>query len=365
MGIFFRIFFWNQHTYSGTNELIARFRRLSIFLCSCLCLHVYLMMAFERLSLIDAIWFTLTTAFTVGYGDIVVHTPEGKIATVLLVYFGCILTLGKAASDWFEFRSLKKEKILTGKWGHKMEGHIIIFGSPKHGFVEFFDGLKRELLLNFADKTPPCVVVTPTWGNKIPEKLHALEYRYINYSQFDPVALTKVSLDNASYVIVLVESFIPNDLDYANMELVSHIRELGFKGPLVAEVTHDQHKERMRKAGANSVLRAIRSHPEVLIKTLLFPGTEEILDNLFTCRADNLVRKDLAFKGSWEELVLLCLKKHAGLPISVLNQDGKIITNPINEKYMDIKAVYLLIKENEHLVKRGLKLHSDFLKRSA
>ncbi len=365
MGFLFKFIFNSNRIYLGSAELEARFKRLLMFLVVCLSSHVILMMSLENLTLVDAIWFTLTTTFTVGYGDIIIHSVGAKIATVILVYFGCILTIGKAASDYFEFISLKKVRITSGRWRHKMEGHLVIFGSPKHGHIDFFNDLKKEILFNFGQSAPECLVVTSLWGNHIPDILHSLEYRWVNSSQYDPACLERICLDKAAYVLVLVDTFIPNEIDYANVELVSRIRETGYSGPIVAEVTSENHRARMKKVGATGVQRPMRSHPEILIKTLLFPGTEEILDNLFSAKGDNLIKKEFIFKGSWDELVSLCLAKHGGLPLSVLTWDGKIVTNPINEKFLDTKAVYVLVKEDELLVKRGLKIHSNYLKRSA
>lgn len=246
-----------------------------------------------------------------------------------------------------------------------MEGHIVIFGSPKQGYVEFFEDIKKELLLNLGDRTPQCLVVTTSWNHPIPANLHSLDFRYLNCSPYDPQCLDKVNLERASQVLVLVDHAASSEFDYANIELVARIRESGFKGPVVAEITNEGHRLRMKKVGATGIQRPIRSHPEILVKALLFPGTEEVLDQLFTARGDSLIKKEFTFKGSWDELVNLCLSKHGGLPISILTWDNRVVTNPINEKFLDTKAVFILVKENQTVVKRGFKLHSEYLKKAA
>ncbi len=287
------------------------------------------------------------------------------LVALILTCIGLMAVTVKLAADYVEFNSLKKMKILTGRWEHKMDGHIVIFGSPKQGYVEFFEDIKKALLLNLGDRAPECIVVTADWNNHIPDRLHSLGFRYLNCSQYNPTCLEKINLDKASQVLVLVDNVVPSEIDYANIELVSRIREGGFKGAIVAEITNEIHRPRMKKVGATGIQRPNRSHPEILVKALLFPGTEEILDQLFTARGDNLIKKEFTFKGSWDELVNLCLDKHGGLPISILTWDNKVVTNPINEKFLDTKAVFILVKENQAMVKRGLKVHSEYLKKAA
>src|SRR5262245_43368256 len=45
-------------------------------------------MLLEKFSLLDSIWLTVITLATIGYGDIVAHTPAGRLFTVLLIMFG-------------------------------------------------------------------------------------------------------------------------------------------------------------------------------------------------------------------------------------------------------------------------------------
>ena len=54
-------------------------------------------MVFERLSLVDAIYFTIVTISTVGYGDIHASTLAGKVLAVVLIVIGVGVFLGLVA----------------------------------------------------------------------------------------------------------------------------------------------------------------------------------------------------------------------------------------------------------------------------
>lgn len=51
----------------------------------------YLYQQYEGWSLLDSLYFITITIATVGYGDIVPRTPEGKILTIVLVWVGISL----------------------------------------------------------------------------------------------------------------------------------------------------------------------------------------------------------------------------------------------------------------------------------
>lgn len=50
----------------------------------------------EHLSWLDSAYFTVITLATVGYGDIVPHTPAGKIFTIFYVFIGIVLFVAVA-----------------------------------------------------------------------------------------------------------------------------------------------------------------------------------------------------------------------------------------------------------------------------
>jgi voltage-gated potassium channel Kch len=55
-------------------------------------------MRLEGLSLADASYFSIVTIATVGYGDIVPHTPAGKALAILLIVVGVGIFLGVIAN---------------------------------------------------------------------------------------------------------------------------------------------------------------------------------------------------------------------------------------------------------------------------
>lgn len=75
-------------------------------------LGTYSLMLYEGWSLFDSFYFVLVTITTVGYGDIIPQTYEGRITSMLLIIFGVGTVQGTAGHRqgliWF-FQ--KKQKL--------------------------------------------------------------------------------------------------------------------------------------------------------------------------------------------------------------------------------------------------------------
>lgn len=80
---------------------------------------------------LDALWWTMTTVVTVGYGDYSPVTDAGRIFTMILLYtigIGAMgVIIGKIFESFSHFRRLREE----GKLKYTGNGHYILIGSSK------------------------------------------------------------------------------------------------------------------------------------------------------------------------------------------------------------------------------------------
>ena len=84
--------FWRRRRfnwYSGqtTEDRRRRILQLLLLLLALAAANSLAMVAFEGLSLPDAVWLTLTTITTVGYGDFSAVSVMGRLVTILLLFF--------------------------------------------------------------------------------------------------------------------------------------------------------------------------------------------------------------------------------------------------------------------------------------
>ncbi|MFT5999033.1 MAG: hypothetical protein ACI81P_001489, partial [Neolewinella sp.] len=101
---------------------------LTLFLISLMCLHIFAMFVFEGMGWGDAAWLTITTATTVGYGDISASSTAGRWSTFILMYAGGIFVLAQLAGLVFEASQWRVTQRQQGKLPVRARGHIVIFG---------------------------------------------------------------------------------------------------------------------------------------------------------------------------------------------------------------------------------------------
>ncbi len=112
----------------------------------------------ENLSLGNALYFTIVTISTVGYGDVHAVTPTGKILALIVIITGVATFLGVVANttelmlDRRERKSrLEKLNIIIG----------LFFSSLGTRLLKYFAGLDREI-----DSARKHLLVTSEWSNK-------------------------------------------------------------------------------------------------------------------------------------------------------------------------------------------------------
>jgi hypothetical protein len=97
-----------------TNET-QRLRVYLIIFVSVLLTGTFGFMFLEQLSLLDAIYFTIVTMGTVGYGDIAPHTPAGKLLDIFLVVAGVGTFIGVVANATELFIQRRDQKVRLQK----------------------------------------------------------------------------------------------------------------------------------------------------------------------------------------------------------------------------------------------------------
>ena len=119
-------------------------RRSGIYIATVLILNTLAMMQFESLPFADALWLTLVTVTTVGYGDITPATFAGRATVIILLFVGGIFVLFHIAADYFDYRLDRKLRMLNGRWRWHMANHILILNSPKINSENYFVHLIKE-----------------------------------------------------------------------------------------------------------------------------------------------------------------------------------------------------------------------------
>ena len=353
----------NSRSYSGLVK--KRLIKYLIILLSILTLHSIAMMFFEQLPAMDAIWLTFTTATTVGYGDLYAKTTMGRISTIILIYIWGITILAQFAVMYFDYHQSIRESKITGNWNWNMKNHIVFLNSPNDMGEEYFYQAITQLRKSGTEYANlPIVIVSSLFVKGIPEKLRKLKVNHVSRSISDDATLEAANVKEAKIIVILSRKQLDQAPDGINFDLIDRLREMGVKGRVIVEAVRDKNRARLRKAGADSVLRPIRAYPELITRAILAPGSERIIESLFDNIGAECVRYDVYIRGRWFDIVQSLIKEDIGMPIAFEDSSKEITINPSINDEVDISALFIIEDESntrhDDKVQAALK---DFIRR--
>jgi voltage-gated potassium channel len=314
-------------------------------------LHALAMMAFEGLSFRQAVWLTATTIVTVGYGDLAAKTAFGQVSTMVLLYAAGIFLAAQGASAWFDYRIARRDAMARGEWdwSKTLKDHVIIVAPGRVGEL-FLVRLVVELDHHAATRGLNVVVVSDEFREGLSAALVAGDVKFVSGLGNDPEALAHAGVARSAYVIVLANDPDAALSDSLSFDIVSRVREVNQRCEVISQCVDDRNRAHLLAAGANVVMRPVRGYPEIIVTSLLNPGSMEVLANLFSGAGERIELVRGSFRGTWVTLVNDMLQRDAGLPIAVRLTGGRVLTAPRAQEMIDAEGLYVLVssaKDNE------------------
>ncbi|MDP6705479.1 MAG: ion channel [Alphaproteobacteria bacterium] len=330
---------------------------LLLYIIAIAAIHSAAMMAFEGMGPGDALWLTVTTLTTVGYGDISAASLQGRLSTAVLIYGGGIFVLAKAAGDYFDYRSERRHRMLTGRWSWDMQDHLLLINAPRLSPARYFTTLVSQLRNTDWGRDRGVLILAEGFPDGLPDTLADLGVFYVQGRGTDGEALASADAEDAAAIVVLAEDHHEAAADSITFDILHRLAALPGKAPILAESVDDQNRARLRTAGAGAVLRPMRGYPEMMVRAVVAPGSERILENLFDAAGDECVRYDLAVKGcTWGTLAGELLHKGIGTAIAFAEAgSGEINCNPRPDTVVDAEALFLIVYEGPRATAESLR----------
>jgi len=329
-------------------DLRKSFLYSSVYLFIIFCLHTLAMTKLEGLSIGNSIWVTWTTITTVGYGDIPIKSPLGRTSTILLLYLGGIFVLAKTAGDYFDYRVIKHRKQLTGEWRWSMNHHIVIISDhDDHISNQYYERLVTEF--QQVPKYGHCAIeiLTNNFRDGLPESLQLLGVVHYQGNGNVPKDLEAVNVKGADIIIVLAKRHNDPLSDGNTFDILHRLREYNQTASILVECVDDTNRNRLRQAGANITVRPIRAYPEMMVSAIRAPGSENVIENMFTHQGDKYQRFDIALKKrEWAEIVYQLMKADIGTAVAYISDDNEVHCNPQGKNIIDAKALIAMVKED-------------------
>lgn len=227
-----------------------------------------------------------------------------------------------------------------------MSDHILILNAPAENALAYLTRLVCELRDSRRFRERVVQIVTPCFGAGLPEPIHRLGVIHYAGDPWGAEALAASNAAEADTIIILAESDSDPGSDSRTLDMVDRLRGIGARGRILAECVDDANRTRMRRFGADLVVRPLRGYPEMIVRALAAPGTEAILEDLFTSRGDECWRYDIDVADwCWADLVALLVRRDIGVPIAFRRaEDQKVVINPPPDVTLDADKLYVLVR---------------------
>ena len=225
-------------------------------------------MLIEDLNFIEAVYMSVITIATVGYGEVQPLTDAGRIFTIFLIltnlglfaYAIGLITNTLIQNDFFEkYKSNKMKQRIA-----KLNNHIIVCGYGRNG-QEAIEVLKRNNMPFVVIESNPHIVTT---------QLADTEVLHLNADATTDEVLITAGIEHAFGLITT----LPDDA--ANVYVTLTAREINNSMVIVSRASHDNSVKKLKRAGANNVIMPDKIGGAHMATLMVQPDVKEFIDIL-------------------------------------------------------------------------------------
>ncbi len=345
--------FYRKHKkawYGRQTRGAARTRLLSLFLIllALLVMHIIAMVLIEPLNVWEATWLTLTTITTVGYGDLAADSVAGQIATVAFLYIPGIALLGQFLGEYVDFRITRREQRLQGLWRWNMKDHILVLNTPLHDGDLYLQRLVEQISTTPELKEIPILILTPVYPEGLPPELQTMGVVHYSGTPTNSSNLAAVNASDAKYIFVISHDANSINPDSQTIDILEHLNSISLKAFVVAECVDDENRKRFIRLAADTVIRPVRAYPELVVRALVAPGTEQVMEDLFTYHGAHQNRYQVSLKGVlWKDVVCAIMQAGLGTALAYIQTSGQLITSPRGNDEIEAEALIVMVRQDE------------------
>jgi len=222
----------------------------------------------EGMDIADAFYLTAATVTTVGYGDLVPVTQEGRIFTIFLMIFGVGIVL---YASWNIIGLLVEEEIseILGmvrmqKRIREMKGHVVVCG---------FGAVGRravEVLRNSGVKDIVVVEKDPA----VAEEVSLMDIPVIKGDATLESVLSQANVENAMAFLAAL-----ND-DPQNLLAAMTVKDLNEEINIIARAKMPETRKKMERVGVNRVVSPELTGGTKMARAILHPGVADFMHML-------------------------------------------------------------------------------------
>ncbi|MGH1362478.1 MAG: potassium channel family protein [Calditrichia bacterium] len=233
----------------------------------------------EGWGLLDSFYMTIITITTTGFGEVRPLSPAGRVLTILLIMSGVGVAgyiAGSTAQWLLDVKRFRRNRMM--KKIEKLSSHYIICG---------FGRLGKPICAELSERKLPFVVIELD-----PQRVEALEslgYTYLEGDATQDAVLKDAGIERAKGMMAVLST------DADNVFATLSARVLNADLFVVTRAVNEDTDIKLRRAGANRILKPYEIGAARMVGLLLQPGVVDFID---------LVRREKGVDLKMEEVIV-------------------------------------------------------------
>jgi voltage-gated potassium channel len=317
-----------------------RFLRVIYALLFIIAIGVIGYMIIERWSFVDALYMTVITISTVGYGEVHVLSAVGKAFSIVLIVAGVGVVMYTATmivqylieGRFFNTRRRRRmqEKI------SKLKNHFILCGYGRVG---------REVAYVFEQEETPFIVIDV--NDEAVSKANNDGYLYLQGNATSDEIIKEAGIDRAKGLIATMGS------DADNIYVTLSAREMRPDIFIIARAFAEESESKLKRAGANRTILPQRLGGRRMAMLAIRPLVVDFIESAVQSRGREFVLENIKV-GPSSPIVDITVKEALGCCgalaiLLVKKKDGNLIPNPPDETLLEFEDELVIIGTREQL----------------
>jgi voltage-gated potassium channel len=263
----------------------------------------------ENLNAVDAIYFTIVTLGTVGYGDIHPTSTLGRIFASLFIVVNIMILAFFVSQIGERLIKQKIEEVLGIERMEEIEDHIIICGYGRIGkvIVSELKEIKSKFVIVELNETLTKIISETT------------DYNVILGDAKKEDILKKAGIEKAKTIIIALSE------DSDNVFTAITAKSMNDKIRIISTAANLENMDKLYKIGVNQVVSPQAVTGKILAHSVNMPDFLTLMDRIFLSKDENIcmvaLKEDLHGKHV----------KDIGDEVFAILRDNKIIRNPDTE----------------------------------
>lgn len=293
-------------------------------------------------SWVDAVYMTVITITTVGFGEVQPLDNEAKIFTIFLILTSVVI-VGYAIKVITEYILSKNdvEELKQKKMQKKIDGlnnHIIICGYGRNG---------KQAAKKLMAHDKPFVVIER--DKEVVDKNQNEFIPFILGNANEDETLLRAGIDRADCLI----SALPNDAD--NLFVVLSARQINNEIRIISRASQETSYSKLKLAGANNVILPDKIGGDHMASLVVVPDLVEFIDNLTIIGGNNINIEELSVEklydtSSVKTIKELDLRKKTGCNvIGYKDPNGEYLLNPEAELRLEKNSKIIVLGRPEQI----------------